>query len=127
MSEPPAIDEYAGDYPGDQTQPTAEILNALNSPVKSEPPPDLPTPTEYDALTAELKEKPHNPEAWRRLVEIAENSGEIDKIRATFEALLKQYPNTVCCDINISIGIAVVSDFCSSVVRTNCIYQSLLE
>ncbi|RDB20367.1 mRNA 3'-end-processing protein RNA14 [Hypsizygus marmoreus] len=83
-------DEFAGD----QTQPTAEILNALNS-VKSEPQPDsLPTPTEYEALTAQLKQNPHNPEGWRRLIDLAENSGEIEKIRASFDALLQQYPNT---------------------------------
>ena len=52
--------------------------------------------SEYDALFARLKEKPHDPEGWRRLVDHAESSGEIDKIRAAYDALLKQYPNTVC-------------------------------
>ncbi|KAF9460965.1 hypothetical protein BDZ94DRAFT_1238063 [Collybia nuda] len=85
--------EYPSDFTGDQTQPTAEILNALNN-LKSEPPPEIPTPTEYDALTAQAKEKPHNPEIWRRLIDVAENTGEIEKIRAAFDALLQQYPNT---------------------------------
>lgn len=52
--------------------------------------------SEYDALFARLKEKPHDPEGWRRLVDHAESNGEIDKIRAAYDALLKQYPNTVC-------------------------------
>ena len=52
--------------------------------------------SEYDALFSRLKEKPHDPEGWRRLVDNAESSGEIDKIRAAYDALLKQYPNTVC-------------------------------
>ncbi|KAG5637435.1 hypothetical protein H0H81_004594 [Sphagnurus paluster] len=81
-------------FAGDQTQPSQEILDALKA-VKNEQLPDsVPTPTEYDALRAELQEKPHNPEAWRRLIELAEKSGEIDRIRASFDALLQQYPNT---------------------------------
>ncbi|KAF8075815.1 hypothetical protein FPV67DRAFT_1469355 [Lyophyllum atratum] len=81
-------------FQGDQTQPTDEILKALSM-VKNEPLPDsVPTPTEYDQLAAEVRERPHNPEAWRRLIDIAENSGEIEKIRASFDALLQQYPNT---------------------------------
>ncbi|GLB33223.1 putative suf-domain-containing protein [Lyophyllum shimeji] len=80
--------------PDDQTQPTDEILRALST-VKNEPLPDtIPTPTEYDQLRAELRERPHNPEAWRRLIDNAENSGEIEKIRESFDALLQQYPNT---------------------------------
>ncbi|KAF5371988.1 hypothetical protein D9615_008143 [Tricholomella constricta] len=81
-------------FTGDQTQPSEEIFNALES-MKNEPLADsVPTPTEYDALTAEVREKPHNPDAWRRLIELAENSGEIEKIRAAFDALLHHYPNT---------------------------------
>ncbi|KAF8632394.1 hypothetical protein AX17_004835 [Amanita inopinata Kibby_2008] len=50
--------------------------------------------SEFDALFAKLKEKPHDPEGWRRLVDHAEQSGDIEKIRAAFDGLLKQYPNT---------------------------------
>lgn len=96
MSEPPRNEEYSGDFTMDQTQASTEILNEMNS-VKSEPMvAEFPPPTEYEALTAQLAEKPHNPDGWRRLVELAENSGEVEKIRQTFDALLKQYPNTVC-------------------------------
>jgi cleavage stimulation factor subunit 3 len=49
----------------------------------------------FDALLADLKERPHNPDGWRQLVEMAEQSGEAEKIRTTFDILLKQYPNTV--------------------------------
>ncbi|KAF8890420.1 hypothetical protein BD779DRAFT_1622535 [Infundibulicybe gibba] len=95
MSEPPATDQNS-EYSGRSLEltPTQDVFNAFNSPVKSEPPPDVPTPTEYDTLRAQLKEKPHCPEGWLRLVEIVENSGELPKIRETFDALLKQYPNT---------------------------------
>ncbi|KAG5641047.1 hypothetical protein DXG03_006292 [Asterophora parasitica] len=81
-------------YTGDQTQPSEDILNALqamNSEPQAEP---VPAPTEYEALATELKEMPHNPESWRRLIDVAENSGDITKVRASFDALLQQYPNT---------------------------------
>ena len=104
----------------DKTQPSAEIMNVLNQlnsqniqlNVKTEPLdnvlPPAPPPTEYEALTAELKEKPHNPEGWRRLVELAEQSGEIDKVRAAYDALLLQYPNTVCDPCPIPSGACLI-------------------
>lgn len=121
MSEPPNSQDEQ-DHPGDQTQPTPEILAALNnvanSPVKSEPPPEVLTPTEYDALTAQLNEKSHNPEGWRRLVELAESSGEIEKIRATFDALLKQYPNTVCDPVSIHPSLVFLTTFDTGVLSS---------
>ncbi|KAF8972103.1 hypothetical protein BDZ97DRAFT_1783153 [Flammula alnicola] len=94
--------DYAG---GDQTQPTSEILSALsvNSPVKTEPSsqtePQLPPPSEYETLTAQLADSPHNPDGWRRLIRVAEDSGDIEKISATYDALLKQYPNNATAQI----------------------------
>lgn len=130
--------EYTND---DKTQPTADILNVLNQlnssgnqlTVKTEPldnvlPPVVPPPSEYEALTAQLKEKPHNPEGWRRLVELAEQSGEIEKIRATYDALLVQYPNTVCDPCPIPPGACLMSFLSISLVFcSNCIHKSLLE
>lgn len=52
-------------------------------------------PSNFDALFAELRERPHNPDEWRHLVELAEQTGEVEKIRTVFDVLLKQYPNTV--------------------------------
>lgn len=119
-----ADQEYPSDFPGDQTQPTAEILNVLNN-LKSEPPPEVPTLTEYDALTAQAKEKPHNPETWRRLIDVAENTGEIEKIRAAFDALLQQYPNTVC-DTRVSLVQSFVDYFSSPrpKLRTSVIFST---
>ncbi|KAJ6544221.1 hypothetical protein B0H19DRAFT_1076360 [Mycena capillaripes] len=48
----------------------------------------------YDALMARLQESPHDPESWKRLVDMAETSGEIVRIREAYDALLRQYPNT---------------------------------
>lgn len=72
---------------------TATATNGATTAASSAPSAAM---SEYDALFSRLKEKPHDPEGWRRLVDNAESSGEIDKIRAAYDALLKQYPNTVC-------------------------------
>lgn len=52
-------------------------------------------PSEWDLLRAQLREKPHNPEGWNRLVALAEESGDIEKVKDSYEALLEMYPNTV--------------------------------
>jgi cleavage stimulation factor subunit 3 len=87
----------------DATQPTAEILSVLeqlnNEPqhfTAQEPPKtqDEPPQSEWDMLRAQLSDKPHDPEGWRRLVDIAESTGDLEKIKTTYEALLEAYPNT---------------------------------
>ncbi|KAG6846892.1 hypothetical protein H0H93_011241, partial [Arthromyces matolae] len=56
----------------------------------------MPPPNEYENLMAEVKRRPpRNPSVWNRLVYLAEKSGDLDEIRASFDALLQQYPNTV--------------------------------
>ncbi|KAF5366256.1 hypothetical protein D9758_005681 [Tetrapyrgos nigripes] len=65
---------------------------------------DLPAPesstSEFDSLNAHLQENQSDTEAWRRFVACAEDSGETDKIRTAYEALLKQYPNTSSAQIS---------------------------
>lgn len=58
---------------------------------------DSPTQTasSFDALLVQVQEHPDNPDRWRDLVEMAELSFEPEKIRTTFDTLLRQYPNTV--------------------------------
>jgi cleavage stimulation factor subunit 3 len=76
-------------------------LNTAN-PVKSESqerpqsPEPHPPPSEYDLLNKQVADNPHDHDAWRRFVDVAEETGDIDKISATYDALLKQFPNTVC-------------------------------
>ncbi|KAJ7476939.1 Suf-domain-containing protein [Mycena galericulata] len=69
--------------------------------VKSEPGADpvIPPPSsDYDALMARLQESPHDPESWKRLVDLAETSPKgkdyLPRIRQTYDALLERYPNT---------------------------------
>lgn len=125
MSEPPPSatkTEDSGDFStelngdGDTTQPATDILNALDQlntdtapnsqedvlkgeqeqQPKEEDVPQLPQLSEWETLRNRLRDSPHDPEGWTRLVELAENSGEIKEIKETYESLLKTYPNTVC-------------------------------
>ncbi|KAF6748569.1 hypothetical protein DFP72DRAFT_1034925 [Ephemerocybe angulata] len=107
MDEPAQNEDIALD--GDQTQPTAEIIAAMNqngstNTIKTEPDTDGPT-SEFDALFARLSENPQDPEGWRRLIDLATGSGEIPKIQQAFDELLKHYPNTS------SAQIAYISHF----------------
>jgi hypothetical protein len=51
--------------------------------------------SEWDAVRVQLRESPLNPDGWLKLVELAEDSGDLEKIKETYEALLQTYPNTV--------------------------------
>ena len=52
--------------------------------------------SEWDSLRAQLHESQLNPDDWLKLVELAEDSGDLEKIKETYESLLQTYPNTVC-------------------------------
>lgn len=122
MSEPPPSatkTEDTADFStnlnedGDATQPTAEILNALDQlnsdttpnsqesiKLEQQPPKEeelqQPHLSEWESLRNRLRDNPHDPEGWSKLVELAENSGEIEEIKETYESLFEIYPNTVC-------------------------------
>lgn len=51
--------------------------------------------SEWDTLKSQLELHPLNPSGWYRVVDIAENSGDLDKVRTAYDGLLKHYPNTV--------------------------------
>lgn len=53
--------------------------------------------SEWQLLLDRLRDAPHDPEGWNRLVDLAENSGTLEEIKGTYDALLEGYPNTVCC------------------------------
>jgi cleavage stimulation factor subunit 3 len=53
----------------------------------------------YDILMARLKKSPHDPESWKRLINIVESSGDIPQIREVYDTLLKHYPNTASVQI----------------------------
>jgi cleavage stimulation factor subunit 3 len=110
---PTEIATNDAEYIGDKTQPTEEILNALNalnqttaqngheqSPAQQgnvkQDTPSQEAPSEWHVLREKLREQPHDPDGWNKLVDLAEARGEIEQIKQTYEALLEVYPNTVC-------------------------------
>ena len=76
--------------------PTATQPNSQETPqpeVKQEPTP--PPQSEWDQLRAQLREKPVDADSWLKLVDLAEDSGDMEKIKETYEGMLETYPNTV--------------------------------
>lgn len=129
MDEPAHNEDIAHD--GDQTQPTAEIIAALSqngstNSIKTEVA-DLDPPTsEFDALFARLSENPHDTNGWKRLIDLANNSGELPKIQKAYEELLKHYPNTVSKARKMG-RVKECSWSLFLVVCTNRLYQPFLE
>ncbi|TBU57853.1 Suf-domain-containing protein [Dichomitus squalens] len=74
------------------TQPNIQEPPRLPSVSMAEPTP--PPQSEWDQLRAQLREKPVDADGWLRLVDLAEESGDIEKIKATYEGMLETYPNT---------------------------------
>jgi len=74
-----------------------EPSTALNSPTRTEVDIEMQLPglATFDALYADLQEKPLNAEGWKRLVSMAEASGDMNKIKRAYDGLLVVYPNTV--------------------------------
>lgn len=123
MSELPAVRNDSGtptehtsqdtNYNGDKTHPAEDILNALNALnpkaileatqnghepalAQDDTPQDtsMDPPSEWHVLREKLREHPHDPEGWNHLVDIAENSDDLEQVKQTYEALLETYPNT---------------------------------
>jgi hypothetical protein len=78
QSQPPPVSVL----PKEESQPTTAV-------VPGEP------VSEWDALRTSLRESPHDTEGWNKLVRLAEDSGDLEKIKEAYEYLLKMYPNTV--------------------------------
>ncbi|KAH7927101.1 Suf-domain-containing protein [Leucogyrophana mollusca] len=82
-------------YSGDNTELSEGVLHGLDS----LNPQALTTtsqnsPSEWHMLCSELREEPHNPDGWNRLVDLAENAGDTEQIRESYKLLLETYPNT---------------------------------
>ncbi|KIY44838.1 TPR-like protein [Fistulina hepatica ATCC 64428] len=50
-------------------------------------------PDEIDLLIQRAQQE-HDPELWKRITEMADASGDHDKVRKAYDALLKRYPNS---------------------------------
>lgn len=121
MSEPPppispveSIDQKPQDEHGNDTLPIEETLQVLEqldtapnsqedvlTPTTQQPKEEPKTPpaqlSEWQLLLDRLRDAPHDPEGWNRLVDLAENSGTLEEVKGAYDALLEVYPNTVCC------------------------------
>ena len=74
--------------------PTQSTAQGLQKIVKTQE--STPTPlSEWDQLRARLREKPVDADRWLKLVQLAEASRDIDKIKETYEGMLEVYPNVV--------------------------------
>ena len=107
----PPTPQTASFTPKPEPQPQPQPQPQLQPQPQSQPPPvsvlpkeDSQPPTavvpgepvsEWDALRTSLRESPHDIEGWNKLVRLAEDSGDLEKIKEAYECLLKMYPNTV--------------------------------
>ncbi|GJJ07957.1 hypothetical protein Clacol_002164 [Clathrus columnatus] len=48
---------------------------------------------EYEALQKRLEKNRFDPTSWNRLIDLAEESGDLEKIKQAYESLLSAYPN----------------------------------
>ena len=51
--------------------------------------------SEWDALREYLKKEPQDVDSWLKLVDMAEESGNYDRTKETYELLVEHFPNTV--------------------------------
>lgn len=54
-----------------------------------------PVQSEWDPLRAQVRENPRDADTWLKLVDVAEESKDFDRINEAYEALLEAFPNTV--------------------------------
>jgi cleavage stimulation factor subunit 3 len=88
------------------------------SPVKAESPPV----SEYDSLQTYLAENRYDSSAWNKLIDLAEQSGDLPKIKDAYESLLQAYPNTVRLFFLYIVCLFILSDLCGCEFR----YSSFL-
>lgn len=100
-----------------QTQPT-EVVNQEHAKalVKSESPPV----SEYESVQVHLTQNRYDASAWNKLVDLAEQSGDLSKIKQAYESLLQAYPNTVRFFFLYAVCICVLSDSCGCELGASC-------
>ena len=93
QSATPPTPQSATFAPQLEHQPTPVLTNEEPQPTPVTVPEE--PVSEWDALRASLRENPHDTEGWNKLVRLAEDSGDLERIKEAYESLLKMYPNTV--------------------------------
>ncbi|KAL5508671.1 RNA14 [Sanghuangporus vaninii] len=59
-----------------------------------------PQPSEWSQKLSYAQDNPYNEAAWNALLDFAEESGDLEKIKEAYEALLQKYPNTSSAQIS---------------------------
>jgi Suppressor of forked protein (Suf) len=90
----------------EQVQPVVSNQETPSVPVKTESPPV----SEYESLQAHLTQNRYDTSAWNKLVDLAEQSGDLAKVKQAYESLLQAYPNTVRLFFLYIVCIFVLSD-----------------
>lgn len=89
-------DQPRPEQPGNgQSNGSRQVIPQMKQEPTENAPVILAPPSQWEQLRAQLREKPHYPEGWNRLITFAEESGDIELIKDSYEALLAMYPNTV--------------------------------
>ncbi|KAI5120731.1 hypothetical protein M0805_006437 [Coniferiporia weirii] len=57
-------------------------------------------PSDWSALRKAVEDNPYNEASWNALLDMAEELGDLEKIKETYEALLEKYPNTSSAQIS---------------------------
>lgn len=70
-----------------------ELVDPEHEQVASQPQHD--PPSEWEVLRAQVRSKSGDSDSWLKLVDVAVESGDYDRVNETYEALLEAYPNTV--------------------------------
>ncbi|KAF8581991.1 Suf-domain-containing protein [Ramaria rubella] len=73
-----------------QDQPEVPVQENQEEPVQTESPPV----SEYEALQNRLAQNRYDSSGWNKLVDLAEQSGDLAKVKQAYESLLQAYPNT---------------------------------
>jgi cleavage stimulation factor subunit 3 len=66
----------------------------------------------FEALEIRLKDNPYDSNTWQDLINLAEDSGDFERITSAYEALLKVYPNLVSLVVLLSPTCTIFCEYC---------------
>lgn len=75
------------------TQTTDPSGNNTQESIEKPAEPDAPPLPEYEALQQHLEKNRFDPTSWNRLIDLAEESTDLEKLKQAYESLLLAYPN----------------------------------
>jgi hypothetical protein len=115
MNNTPIKTEQASDHPATPTtaqQPQSQPLTQAS---------------EWQSLRTQLEQDSFNTSTWNRLIEVAEDSGDVEKVKEAYDALLQKYPNTVRVRLRCLTIRELMFIFRRKVVCSDQVSQTLLD